>query len=108
MIMALLMDVSSIVSMANMAILVVLLAVYGRIYSKTGATFTIGLMIFAGMLMLHNVIAVYGYFAMAPLYSDDLLPYFVGIHIAELAGLIALLKVTVWPESLKTTKTISG
>ena len=108
MIMALLMDVSSIVSMANMAILVVLLAVYGRIYSKTGATFTIGLIIFAGMLMLHNVIAVYGYFAMAPLYSDDLLPYFVGIHIAELAGLIALLKVTVWPESLKTTKAISG
>lgn len=106
--MALLMDVSSIVSMANMAILVVLLAVYGRIYSKTGATFTIGLIIFAGMLMLHNVIAVYGYFAMAPLYSDDLLPYFVGIHIAELAGLIALLKVTVWPESLKTTKAISG
>jgi hypothetical protein len=108
MIMALLMDVSSVVSMANMAILVVLLAVYGRIYSKTGATFTIGLMIFAGMLMLHNVIAVYGYFAMAPLYSDDLLPYFVGIHIAELAGLIALLKVTVWPESVKTTKAISG
>lgn len=108
MIMALLMDVSSVVSMANMTILVVLLAVYGRIYSKTGATFTIGLMIFAGMLMLHNVIAVYGYFAMAPLYSDDLLPYFVGIHIAELAGLIALLKVTVWPESVKTTKAISG
>ncbi|HUG97052.1 MAG TPA: hypothetical protein VMJ94_05880 [Nitrososphaera sp.] len=101
--MALLMDVSSMVSMANMAILVVLLAVYGRIYNKTGATFTIGLMIFAGMLMLHNVIAVYGYFAMAPLYSDDLLPYFVGIHIAELAGLIALLKVTVWPEGVKTT-----
>jgi membrane-bound metal-dependent hydrolase YbcI (DUF457 family) len=101
--MAWLMDVSSIVSMANMAILVVLLAVYGRIYSKTGATFTIGLMVFAGMLMLHNVIAVYGYFAMAPLYSDDLLPYFVGIHIAELAGLLALLKVTVWPEGVKTT-----
>ena len=106
--MAFLMDVSSIVSMANMAILVVLLAVYGRIYNKTGATFTIGLMIFAGMLMLHNIIAVYGYFAMAPLYSDDLLPYFVGIHIAELAGLIALLKVTVWPEGVKTTKAVSG
>ena len=101
--MAWLMDVSSIVSMVNMAILVVLLAVYGKIYSKTGATFTIGLMVFAGMLMLHNVIAVYGYFAMAPLYSDGLLPYFVGIHIAELAGLLALLKVTVWPEGVKTT-----
>jgi hypothetical protein len=101
--MALLMDVSSIVSMANVAMLVALLAVYANIYSKTRATFTIGLMVFAGMLMLHNVIAVYGYFAMAPLYSDDLLPYFVGIHIAELAGLVALLKVTVWPEGVKTT-----
>jgi hypothetical protein len=101
--MALLMDVSSIVSMANMAILVALLAVYANIYRKTGATFTVGLMVFAGMLMLHNVIAVYAYFAMAPLYSNDLLPYFVGIHIAELAGLIALLKVTVWPEGVKTT-----
>jgi hypothetical protein len=101
--MAFLMDVSSIVSMANMGILVALLAVYGNIYRKTRATFTIGLMIFVVMLMLHNGIAVYGYFAMAPLYSFELLPYFVGIHIAELAGLIALLKVTVWPEGIKTT-----
>ncbi len=101
--MGLLMDVSSVVSMINTAILVVLLAVYANIYRKTGATFTIGLMVFAGMLMLHNIIAIYGYFAMAPLYSDDLLPYFVGIHIAELAGLIALLKVTIWPEGIKST-----
>ncbi|MDQ3872561.1 MAG: hypothetical protein M3258_03005 [Thermoproteota archaeon] len=102
--MALLMDISSVVSMANMAILITLLAVYSKIYAKTRATFTIGLAVFAGMLMLHNGIAVYGYFAMAPLYSKELLPYFVGIHIAELAGLVALLKVTVWPEGVKTTK----
>jgi hypothetical protein len=101
--MALLMDVSSIVSMVNMGILVALLAVYANIYRKTRATFTVGLMVFVVMLMLHNGIAVYGYFAMAPLYSHDLLPYFVGIHIAELAGLVALLKVTVWPEGVKTT-----
>jgi hypothetical protein len=99
--MALLMDISSILSVVNMAILITLLAVYANIYRKTGATFTVGLMVFAGMLMLHNAIAIYGYFAMAPLYSDDLLPYFVGIHIAELAGLVALLKVTVWPEGVR-------
>ncbi len=99
--MALLMDISSILSAVNMAILITLLAVYANIYRKTGATFTVGLMVFAGMLMLHNAIAIYGYFAMAPLYSDDLLPYFVGIHIAELAGLVALLKVTVWPEGVR-------
>jgi hypothetical protein len=94
--------------MANMAILIALLAVYGRIYVKTRATFTIGLMVFAAMLMLHNGLAVYAYFAMAPLYSDQLLPYFAGIHIAELAGLIALLKVTVWPEGVKPTPRTSS
>jgi hypothetical protein len=103
MIMTLLMDISSIVSVINTAVLFVLLSIYANIYRKTGATFTIGLMVFAGMLMLHNIIAIFGYFAMAPLYSDDLLPYFVGIHIAELVGLIALLKVTVWPEGIKST-----
>ena len=105
--MALVMDISSLVSMANMAILVALLGVYARIYIKTRAAFTIGLAVFASMLMLHNGIAVYGYFAMAPLYSDELLLYFAGIHIAELVGLLALLKVTVWPEGLTATKTAS-
>ena len=100
--MALLMDISSIVSIVNVAILVMLLAVYANIYRKIRATFTIGLIVFAGMLLLHNVIAIYGYFSMAPLYSNDLLPYFLGIHIAELVGLIALLKVAVWPEGIKT------
>ena len=103
MIMTLLMDVSSIVSMVNTVILVVLLAMYANIYRRTRATFTIGLIVFAGMLMLHNIIAIYGYFAMAPLYSDGLLPYFAVIHIAELVGLIALLKVTIWPEGIKST-----
>jgi hypothetical protein len=105
--MALLMDISSLVSMANMAILVALLGVYARIYIKTRAAFTIGLAVFASMLMLHNGIAIYGYFAMAPLYSNELLLYFAGIHIAELVGLLALLKVTVWPEGLTATKTAS-
>ncbi len=89
------MDLSSIVSMVNMAILVVLLVVYANIYRKTGATFTIGLIIFASMLMLHNMIAIYGYFAMAPLYSNKFLLCFTWTHVAELAGLMARLKVTV-------------
>ena len=104
MIIALLMEISSLASIANVTILVALLVVYSRIYIKTRATFTFGLAVFACMLMLHNRIAVYGYFAMALLYSIELLPYFAGIHIAELIGPIALLNVTVWPEGLKTTK----
>ena len=62
--------------------------------NKIIAVFTIGLMFFTVMLMLHNLIAVYAYLAMAPLYPNDLLPYFVAIHIAELVGIVSLLRVT--------------
>ncbi len=88
------MDLSAAISMANVALLIALLCVYVRIYKSSKATFTVGLIFFAGMLMLHNIIAVYAYFTMAPLYHEALLPYFVIIHIAELAGIAALLKVT--------------
>jgi hypothetical protein len=89
-----LMEVSAGVGIANVALLIALLTVYAKVYKNTRAVFTIGLMFFAGMLMLHNIIAVYAYFAMQPLYAIGLLPYFAMIHIAELAGIAALLKVT--------------
>lgn len=95
--MAMLMDVSAAVSLVNIGVLAVLMAMYGRIYVNTKAVFTLGLMFFSAMLALHNAIAVYGYFAMAPLYAEPLLPYFVGVHIAELAGIATLLKFTVRP-----------
>ena len=77
-----------------MALLIALLTVSAKVYKSTRAVFTVGLMFFAGMLVLHNVIAVYAYFAMEPLYAVGLLPYFVMVHTAELAGLTALLKIT--------------
>ena len=88
------MSISAAVGLANMSLLAVLLAIYGRVYARTRAAFTLGLVFFASLLALHNAIAVYAYFAMAPLYAEGLLPYFMGIHIAELAGISALLKVT--------------
>lgn len=92
--MTILMDISAIISLANVSILIALLMVYVKIYKNTRAIFTVGLIFFASMLMLHNLIAVYAYFVMAPLYAEGLLPYFLGVHIAELAGIGALLKVT--------------
>jgi len=88
------MEISVSVGIVNVALLIALLTVYVKVYKSTRAVFTIGLMFFAGMLMLHNIIAVYAYFAMEPLYAIGLLPYFVVVHIAELAGIAVLLKVT--------------
>jgi hypothetical protein len=89
-----LMGTSAIVGLANIGILTALLVIYARVYKNTKATFTIGLIFFVCLLMLHNIIAVYGYFAMQQLYAIGLLPYFVGIHIAELAGLSVLFRTT--------------
>ena len=85
---------SAVVGLANIGVLTALLIIYLRVYKDTKATFTIGLIFFVGLLMLHNIIAVYAYFAMEQLYAIVLLPYFVGIHIAELAGVSVLLRVT--------------
>jgi hypothetical protein len=88
------MDVSAAISLVNVVILIALLIVYAKIYKGIIAVFTIGSILFAVMLMLHNIIAVYAYFAMAPLYAEELLPYYVEVHLAEFAGIGALLKVT--------------
>ena len=95
--MAIMMDASAIISMANVGVLVGLLVLYARIYHSSKAVFTVGLMFFAGMLMIHNIIAVYGYFAMTQLYAQELLPYFLATHIAELAGISVLFRITLVP-----------
>ena len=88
------MGISAVVGLANIGILTVLLIIYTRLYRNTKAIFTMGLMLFVSLLMLHNLIAVYAYFAMEQLYTIELLPYLLGIHIAELAGLSVLFRVT--------------
>lgn len=80
--------------LTNIGILTGLLIIYIRIYKNSKATFTVGLVFFVALLMLHNIIAVYAYFAMDQLYAIRLLPYLMAIHIAELAGLSILLRIT--------------
>jgi hypothetical protein len=89
-----LIQLTAIISSMNVIILIGLLIIYFRIYKSSKAVFTVGLMVFSIMMMLHNIIAIFAYFAMTPSYDKELQPYFLGIHITELAGLIILLKIT--------------
>lgn len=88
------MDASAVVSAANIAILTGLLILYGRMYSNSKAQFTLGLIFFASLLLVQNVIGIYSYVTMAPFFAEAILPYLFAINIAELAGLGGLLKVT--------------
>jgi len=84
----------SIVSIANMMVLVVLICIFGKIYSKTKAQLPLGMIVVACMLFLHNVIGAFAYFSMDELFSYEIFPYMLGVGIAELAGLLIFLKIT--------------
>jgi len=88
------MTASTIVSGANMIALGVLIGVFAKMYSRTRAQLPLGMIFFASLLFLHNVIGVYAYFTMMELYGPALLPYLLGVHVAELAGILVLLRIT--------------
>ena len=88
------MTASTIVSGANLVVLGILVGVFIKIYSKTKAQLPLGMIFFAGLLFLHNVIGIYAYFSMTGLYAAALLPYLFAVHIAELAGILIFLKIT--------------
>ncbi|MDE1766381.1 MAG: hypothetical protein KGI27_08945 [Thaumarchaeota archaeon] len=77
-----------------MVALGILMKVFGSMYSKTRAQLPLGMIFFAGLLFLHNAITVYAYFSMMDLYAAALLPYLLSIYVAELAGILILLKIT--------------
>ena len=88
------MTASTIVSGANLVVLGILVGVFIKIYSRTKAQLPLGMIFFAGLLFLHNVIGVYAYFSMMELYASALLPYLLAVHVAELAGILIFLKIT--------------
>jgi hypothetical protein len=88
------MTASTIVSGINMVVLGVLVGIFIKIYSRTKAQLPLGMIFFAGLLFLHNVIGVYAYFSMTELYATALLPYLLAVHVAELAGILIFLKIT--------------
>jgi len=84
----------SIVSIANMGILGILIAIFGKMYGKTRAQLPLGMIVVTVMLFLHNVIGALAYFSMEMLFSNEIFPYMLGVGIAELIGLIIFLKIT--------------
>jgi hypothetical protein len=79
-------------SVLNVALLAGLLYLYGRMAAKTHASYTVGLMIFSGLMLAQNSGMVYvcGFLN----YDWTLSPYFAAVSVLEFAGLIALLRVT--------------
>ena len=86
--------VLSVVSIANMVVIGILIGTFGKMYAKTRAQLPLGMIVVAGMLFLHNIIGALAYFSMDQLFSHEIFPYMLGVGIAELAGLLIFLKIT--------------
>ena len=78
----------------NSVLLLVLLLLYGRIVIKSRATYAVGLMIFALLLLAQNLLSVFAFITMEPLFAAGALPLLSGIAALELGGLLVLLRIT--------------
>lgn len=78
----------------NTVLLVGLLFLYSKILIKTRAGYTLGLMIFAVMLLVHNLITATSFFFMMGFFGWETYPLLDAITISETAALVVLFRVT--------------
>ena len=93
--MELLILVATLFSAFNVILLIGLIYLYTRIVLKTHAGYSEGLLVFAVLLLFHNIVTLFGYTVMGGLYSNQLYPVLVAVTVCEFGALLALLRVTV-------------
>lgn len=86
------MDLSMYTAAIDAVLLLILTAIYLRMYRDTHTQFSLGLSIFALLLFAQNVVAVYSFFTMASYIADQFLPFLLTINVAEVAGIAVLLR----------------
>ena len=82
---------AAVFSFANILLLIGLIVVYANGFRKIKASFTAGLLFFAGVFLLQNLLAFYSYVAMFMYYASDVEMLVMAITVAQTAGLTVLL-----------------
>ena len=77
--------------MVNVILLLGLVAVYGNTLRKIRAQFTVGLLFFAGLFIIQNLIALYSFIAMFMYYAAGVGWFVLAYTVAQTAGLSILL-----------------
>lgn len=81
---------ATVFSLVNVLLLIGLLAVYGNSFRKIRARFTLGLLFFAGLFLVQNLIAVYSYAAMFMYFAAGAGPLVLAITLVQTTGLAVL------------------
>jgi hypothetical protein len=85
------MFVAAVFSALNVLFLVGLMAIYGNSFRKIRAEFTAGLLFFAAMFLVQNLLALYSYVTMFMYFASGVAPLVLAITVAQTAGLAVLL-----------------
>ena len=93
--MSVMMDISMYSATISAILLAGLVITYSRMYRDTHASFSLGLTIFAIVLLAQNLLVVYSFITMSSLVAEPMPAYLLGINIAELLGIGVLFKTTI-------------
>jgi hypothetical protein len=89
------MDVALVFSGMNSAVLVALVFLYGRMALKSRAVQSFALIVFALFLLAQNLLTIYAYDSMAPLFGTETVPYLTAIAGSQFVALSVLLRFTI-------------
>ncbi len=84
-------EVSALFSFVNVLLLLGLIWVYGNGFRKIRAQFTAGLLFFAGLFLVQNLLALYSFLVMFMYYAADVGGFVLAYTIVQTAGLVVLL-----------------
>ncbi len=88
------MDLSALFAGLNSLILLGLIYLYGRVAWRSRAAFSVGLLMFAALLLLHDGMTVYMYLTMSAFFGEAVIPYIFTATALEFGGLLVLLRIT--------------
>ncbi len=89
------MDVAMVFSALNVAVLVILLYVYGRIAARSRAVLSVGLVVFSVFLLTQNLLSLYAFYAMEPLFGAETMPFLSAASVLQFAAYALLLGFTI-------------
>ena len=93
--MALLMDVAMLFSGLNIVVLISLLYVYGRLAIRSKAVLSVGLVFFAIFLLTQNLLTLFAYYYMEPLFGIETMPILSATAALQFAAYVVLLRFTI-------------
>ena len=82
-------------SALNVAVLIVLLYVYGRIAVRSRAVLSLGLVVFSLFLLTQNLLTLFAFYTMEPLFGVETVPFLSAASILQFGAYVLLLVFTI-------------